>query len=95
MINLSTRLIPYALCTCIIFSVVRNLARLYNIGFHLSRTKLEHMDCKFSKGRNKYEGALRLEGLELPKSESFQYVGSIIQKYGEFEDDVNHMIRVG
>lgn len=56
---------------------------------------MEHMDCKFSKGRNKYEGALRLEGLELPKSESFQYVGSIIQKYGEFEDDVNHMIRVG
>ena len=53
------------------------------------------MECKFSKSRNKYEGALRLDGLEISKSESFRYVGSIIQKYGEFEYDVNHMIRVG
>ena len=39
---------------------------------------MEHMECKFSKSRNKYEGALRLDGLEIPKSKIFRYVGSII-----------------
>ena len=38
---------------------------------------MEHMECKFSKSRNKYEGALRLDG-PIPKSKIFRYVGSII-----------------
>ena len=33
--------------------------------------------------------------VEIQKSETFQYLGSIIYKDGEIEEDVNHRIRVG
>ena len=64
-------------------------------GFHLSRTKMMYMEYKFSKSRNKDKGAIRLDGQEILKSESFRYIGSIIHKDGENEEDVNHSIRAG
>ena len=33
--------------------------------------------------------------VEIQKSETFQYLGSIIYKDGEIEEDVNHRIRAG
>ena len=61
------------------------------------------MECKFSKSRNKDKGAVQLDDEEILKSESFWYLGSIIflflgsiiHKDGEIEEDVNHRIRVG
>ena len=52
------------------------------------------MECKFSKSRNKDKGAIRLDGQEVPKSESFWYLGSIIYKDEDIEEDVNHRITV-
>ena len=40
-------------------------------GFRLSGTKTKQMECKFSKSRNKNEGAVRLDGQQITKSESF------------------------
>jgi hypothetical protein len=41
--------------------------------FQLSRTKTEHMECKFSKNRYK-------NGQEISESKRFRYLGSIIYK---------------
>ena len=57
----------------------RNALRAYN-GFLLSRTKIEYMECKFSKRRNYDEEFVRLDDQEIPKSENFQYLGFIIHK---------------
>ena len=43
------------------------------------------MKCKFSKSRNKDDGAVRLNSQEIPKNVSFGYLGSIIHKNGEKE----------
>ena len=43
-------------------------------GFRLSRTKTEYVECKFSKSRNKDDEAIRLDGQEIPKSESFRHL---------------------
>ena len=61
------------------------------------------MECKFSKSRNKDKGVVQLDDKEILKSESFWYLGSIIflflgsiiHKDGEIEEDVNYRIRVG
>ena len=36
------------------------------------------MECKFSESRNKDEGFVKLDCQEIPKSESFRYLGSVI-----------------
>ncbi|KAM1184492.1 hypothetical protein ACFX2G_014201 [Malus domestica] len=55
-------------------------------GSHLSRSKTEYMECKFSAngGQN-----------ELPKSDRFRYLGSILQKNEEFDGDLTHRIQTG
>ena len=63
--------------------------------FRLSWTKIEYMECKFSKGRNTNKELVILNGQEILKSESFRYLGSIIHRDGEIKEDVNHRIKVG
>ena len=48
------------------------------------------MKCKCSKSRQ-MDG--KTDGPEILKSESFWYLGSIIHRGGEIEEDVNHKIR--
>jgi hypothetical protein len=38
------------------------------------------MECKFNTSRDRDEGAVRLDGQKIPKSDSFRYLGSIIHK---------------
>ncbi|CAL5358782.1 unnamed protein product [Camellia sinensis] len=47
-------------------------------GFWISRTKTEYMECKFSNSNNENRGEVKIENQELPKSEQFRYLGSII-----------------
>ena len=47
-------------------------------GFRISRTKIEYMECKFSNSNNESRGEVKIENQELPKSEHFHYLGSII-----------------
>ena len=54
---------------------------------------MEHMERKFNKSRNRDKEAVRLDGQEKLKKESFWYLWSIIHKDEEIEEDVNHKIR--
>jgi len=53
------------------------------------------MKCKFSKERTRNYSIVTLDGQELQMSSHFRYLGSIIQKNGEINSDVNHKIQVG
>ncbi|XP_070034800.1 uncharacterized protein [Nicotiana tomentosiformis] len=64
-------------------------------GFKLSRTKTEYLECKFSDVTREEDVEVRLDSQVIPKSESFKYLGSIIQGDGEIDEDVMHSIGVG
>ena len=64
-------------------------------GFRLSRAKTEYMECKFSKQEIRDYSIVRLYGQEIPMSNHFKYLDSIIQKDGEIDSDVNHRIQAG
>jgi hypothetical protein len=61
-------------------------------GFRLSRTKTEYLECKFSAAMDEEGREVRLAPQPIPKTESFKYLGSIIQSSGDIDDDVTHRI---
>ena len=61
----------------------------------MSRSKTEYMECKFRKRRNNEQGVITLDGQQIPITECFKYLGSIVQKDGEIDGDVNHKIKAG
>ena len=63
-------------------------------GFRLSRTKTEYMMCNFSAIRHK-DGDVSLDGQVVSKKDTFQYLGSMLQKDGDIDDDVRHRISAG
>nr|XP_033512282.1 uncharacterized protein LOC108945319 [Nicotiana tomentosiformis] len=64
-------------------------------GFKLSRTKTEYLECKFSDVSGEVDVEVRLDSQVIPKRESFKYLGSIIQRDGEIDEDVTHRIGMG
>ena len=62
-------------------------------GFRLSRTKTEYMMCEFNATRQE-EGDVSLEGQVVPK-DTFHYLGSMLQKDGDIDEDVRHKITAG
>ncbi|KAM1032662.1 hypothetical protein FF1_036269 [Malus domestica] len=64
-------------------------------GLHLSRSKTEYMECKFSANRGQNELRVRIEDQEIPKNDCFRYLGSILQKNRELDGDLNHIIQAG
>jgi len=62
-------------------------------GFRLSRTKTEYMRCDF--GATHEEGDVSLEGQVVPKRDTFRYLGSMLQRDGDIDEDVSHKIKVG
>jgi hypothetical protein len=62
-------------------------------GFKLSRTKTEYMRCDFSATR--HEGDVSLDGQVVAKNDTFQYLGSMLQKDGDIDEDVRHRISAG
>ena len=63
-------------------------------GFRLSRTKTEYMRCGFSTTRHEEE-EVSLDGQVVPRKDTFRYLGSMLQKGGDINEDVNHRIKVG
>ena len=53
------------------------------------------MVCKFSKQGIRDYSIVTLDGQEIHMSSHFKYLGSIIQKDGEINSDVNHRIQAG
>jgi hypothetical protein len=63
-------------------------------GFRLSRTKTEYMRCDFSATRNE-EGDVSLDGQVVAKKDTFRYLGSMLQKDDDIDEDVRHRILAG
>ena len=53
------------------------------------------MECKFRKRRNNEQSVITLDGQQIPVTAYFKYLGSIIQKDGEINGDINHRIKAG
>ncbi|KAM1052392.1 hypothetical protein ACFX2A_034585 [Malus domestica] len=63
--------------------------------FRLNRSKTEYMECKFSANGGQNELGVRIGDQEIPKRDRFRYLGSILQKNGELDGDLNHRIQAG
>jgi hypothetical protein len=61
-------------------------------GFRLSRTKTEYMRCGFSTTTREEED-VSLNGQVVPWKDIFRYLGSMLQKDGNIDEDVNHRIK--
>jgi hypothetical protein len=62
--------------------------------FRLSRSKMEYMKYDFSATTQK-EGDVRLDDQVVPKNDTFRYLGSMLQKNGDIDEDVSHRIKAG
>jgi hypothetical protein len=60
----------------------------------LSRSKTEYIKCDFSATTQKEED-VRLDGQMVPKKDTFHYLGSMLQKNGDIDNDVSHRIKAG
>ena len=63
-------------------------------GFRLSRIKTEYMMCDFSATSHE-DGDVSLNGQVVAKKDTFWYLGSILQKDGDIDEDVRHRISAG
>ncbi|KAG2564542.1 hypothetical protein PVAP13_7NG090167 [Panicum virgatum] len=63
-------------------------------GFRLSRTKTEYMICDFSATRQE-DGDVSLDGQVVVQKDTFWYLGSMLQKDGDIDEDVRHRISAG
>jgi hypothetical protein len=55
---------------------------------------MEYMKCDFS-ATTQEEGDVRLDGQVVPKKDTFHHLGSMLQKNGDIDEDVSHIIKVG
>ncbi|KAM2892980.1 hypothetical protein FF1_008387 [Malus domestica] len=53
------------------------------------------MECKFNANGGQNELGVRIGDQEIPKSDCFRYLRSILQKNGELDGDLNHRIQAG
>jgi hypothetical protein len=60
--------------------------------FRLSRSKMEYMKCDFS-ATTQEEGDVRLDGQVVPEKDTFRYLGLMLQKNGDIDEDVSHRIK--
>ena len=63
-------------------------------GFRLSRTTTEYMMCDFSTTRHE-RGDVSLDGQVVVQKDTFRYLGSVLQKDGDIDEDVSHRISAG
>ena len=63
-------------------------------GFRLSRTKTEYMRCDFGTTTQE-EKDISLEGQVVPRKDIFQYLGSMLQRDSDIDEDVSHRIKAG
>jgi hypothetical protein len=57
-------------------------------------SKMEYMEYDFS-ATTQEEGDVRLDGQVILKKDTFRYLGSILQKDGDIDEDVSHKIKAG
>jgi hypothetical protein len=52
------------------------------------------MKCDFN-ATTQEEGDVKLDGQAVPKKDTFYYLGLMLQKNGDIDEDVSHRIKVG
>jgi hypothetical protein len=52
------------------------------------------MKCDFS-ATTQEEGDVRLDSQVVPKKDIFRYLGSMLQKNGDIDEDISHIIKAG
>ena len=57
------------------------------------QNKSQNTNCNFNGNVQKHVTPVRIEAQEIRQRESFQYVGSIISKDGEIDEDVEKKIK--
>jgi hypothetical protein len=62
--------------------------------FRLIKSKTEYMKYDFGATMLE-EGDVRLDGQVVPKKDTFHYLGSMLQKDGNIDEDLSHRIKVG
>jgi hypothetical protein len=55
---------------------------------------MEYIRCDFS-ATTQEEGDVRLDSQVVPKKYTFRYLGSMLQKNGDIDEDVSHRIKTG
>ena len=73
---------------------VNRKLELWRRTFKLSRTKTEYMMCDFSASRHE-GGDVSLDGQVVAQKNTFRYLGSMLQKDGDIDEDVRHRISAG
>ena len=63
-------------------------------GFRLNRTKTEYMMCDFRVTRQE-DGDVSLDGQMVPQKDMFRYLGSMLPRDGDIDEDVKHRISAG
>jgi hypothetical protein len=53
------------------------------------------MKCDFSATTQEGEGDVRPDGQVVPKKDTFRYLGSMLRKNGDIDEDVSHRIKDG
>ncbi|KAG5616360.1 hypothetical protein H5410_016184 [Solanum commersonii] len=62
------------------------------IGFRLSKTKTEYVECKFNDAKHEVGMKVRLDTQNSPKRDRFKYLGFIIQGNVDIDDDITQCI---
>ncbi|KAL6563007.1 hypothetical protein OROHE_005594 [Orobanche hederae] len=70
-------------------------SKLESQGLRVSRSKTEYLWCNFSGESNEEAIEVVIADQIVPRTDKFKYLSLIIQKEGEFEDDVTHRIKAG
>ena len=63
-------------------------------GFRPSRTKTEYMRYDFGTNTRE-EKDISLEGQVVPRNDTFRYLGSMLQRDGDIDEDASHRIKAG
>jgi hypothetical protein len=62
--------------------------------FRFSRSKTEYMKCDFN-ATTQEERDVRLDGQVVRKKDIFRYLGSMLQKDGDIDEDLSYTIKAG
>ena len=73
---------------------VQRFETLKSKGFRLRRTKTKYMRCDFGTTTREEED-VSLEDQVVPRKDTFRYLGSMLQRDGDIDEDVSHRIKAG
>ena len=68
---------------------------LFAYGFHINKSKMEYIECKFSKKHTNSNLEIIIGVDIIPQITRIKYLGSIIQYDREIDRDINPVVQTG